>query len=442
MNPASENNLALLDAAVKNLHDLLTARTVSPEPPEELAVIGGYAQLYATLREVRTAIMAFSSGDLNCKVMMKGYVPGSIKALQASLNHLTWQTKMIASGDFTQRVDFMGDFSESFNMMVEQLDRSRTELESMNRQLYENNIKLEQQAEALRESEERLRHIAENVSDVIWTLDRSVEHFTYMSPSIAGLRGLSVDEALREPLDQAMTPESLVSLRKLLSDRLIKTEGGGDAGSVSEVIEVEQFCRDGRIINVEVAISAITDSDGQIKEFVGVSRDITARRKAEDILKYQSTHDSLTGLYNRAFLDAELELAVRGRKFPVSVIVADLDGLKRVNDSLGHEAGDKLIKGAAAVLLMAFRGNDIVARTGGDEFVILLHEMGHEESAIACERIRSCLAIYNSESGDLPVSISLGAATALTGDEILAALKTADERMYADKVQRKQQRTD
>lgn len=124
-----EKSQELLNLAIENLQSLLTDRTVSPEPPKELATVNGFPQLHATLLEVRTAIMGFASGDLGCQITKKGFLPGSIKALQASLNHLTWQTKMIASGDFTQRVDFMGDFSESFNSMVTLLDESMRKLE-------------------------------------------------------------------------------------------------------------------------------------------------------------------------------------------------------------------------------------------------------------------------------------------------------------------------
>ncbi|MDD2899885.1 MAG: HAMP domain-containing protein, partial [Desulfuromonadaceae bacterium] len=129
MEQTSDNNSSLLNAAVKNLLGLLTAHTVPLEPPGELADVEGYPQLYTTLLEVRTAIMEFASGNLDYHVTKKGYLPGSVKALQASLHHLTWQTKMIASGDFTQRVDFMGDFSDSFNSMVTQLDESMQKLE-------------------------------------------------------------------------------------------------------------------------------------------------------------------------------------------------------------------------------------------------------------------------------------------------------------------------
>lgn len=133
MTNTTHDSSVLLHMAVKNLQELLTARNVSLEPPEELVNVDGYPQLYSTLLEIRTAIMEFASGNLDCQITKKGYLPGSVKALQASLNHLTWQTKMIASGDFTQRVDFMGNFSESFNSMVKLLDESMRKLESIAR---------------------------------------------------------------------------------------------------------------------------------------------------------------------------------------------------------------------------------------------------------------------------------------------------------------------
>lgn len=128
MGQPADNDSDRLSLAVRNLQELLSSRTVEPEPPEDLAKVEGYALLYATILEIRTAIMGLASGNFDCMVTKKGYLPGSVKALQASLHHLTWQTKMIASGDFTQRVDFMGDFSESFNSMVKLLDESMQQL--------------------------------------------------------------------------------------------------------------------------------------------------------------------------------------------------------------------------------------------------------------------------------------------------------------------------
>lgn len=242
-----------------------------------------------------------------------------------------------------------------------------------------------------------------------------------------------------ETLAQTVTAESLARIRETLARITARFSESGNPGEFSEKIEVEQRCSDERIIPVEVVISAIGDAKGNLKEFVGISRDITERKKAEEKLKYRSTHDSQTGLYNRAYFDAELERIASGRQFPVSFIVADLDGLKRVNDTLGHEAGDQLIKGAAVVLKSVFRASDVVARTGGDEFVIILYERDEAWALASLERIRGCADDYNRQTAAQPVSISLGVGTAMGGEEVPQALKEADERMYADKTQRKQQ---
>lgn len=133
----SEIDEKLLESMIIDLQELLTSRSIKNGFNEELREVHGYEQLYNTILEIRTAIMAFATGDLSYKVVQKGYLPGSIKALQGALHHLTWQTKMIASGDFSQRVDFMGEFSESFNSMVTMLDESRRRLTLTNSQLEE-----------------------------------------------------------------------------------------------------------------------------------------------------------------------------------------------------------------------------------------------------------------------------------------------------------------
>ena len=133
MGQASEKDLELLELAIKTLQDSLSSRTVPQNLPHELIQLDGYPQLHEMLVDIRSAIMAIATGNLSYKISTKGYLSGAIKTLQASLHHLTWQTKMIASGDFSQQVDFMGEFSEAFNSMTKQLEESTQKLETMAR---------------------------------------------------------------------------------------------------------------------------------------------------------------------------------------------------------------------------------------------------------------------------------------------------------------------
>lgn len=218
------------------LAELAAGRIPIVKISDELPGVEQLRQIVANMSALQQFSTAIANGDLSSPLpVVKGPLAGSLKMLHASLKHLTWQTKQIAEGDFSQRVDFMGEFASSFNLMVEHLEESRANLEIMNVRLQKDNIKLLNMTEALRESEERFRHIAENVNDVIWTLNSSMERFTYISPSIANMRGLSVVEAMHEPIEQSMTPESLACMRKTLADKLVNQAEVGDSASKSTV---------------------------------------------------------------------------------------------------------------------------------------------------------------------------------------------------------------
>lgn len=119
--------------ALSVLAEILKSRVIAPEIPPELAEIPQFTELRDSLIDFRHALLAMAAGDLSVTIARKGHLAGALKALQSSLRHLTWQTGMIASGDFSQRVDFMGEFSESFNQMVVQLEESRYKLEVLSR---------------------------------------------------------------------------------------------------------------------------------------------------------------------------------------------------------------------------------------------------------------------------------------------------------------------
>jgi diguanylate cyclase (GGDEF)-like protein len=157
-----------------------------------------------------------------------------------------------------------------------------------------------------------------------------------------------------------------------------------------------------------------------------------------DELQHMGTHDLLTGLYNRAFFNGELERLTRGRQFPVSIIKAEVNGLKAVNDTLGQEAGDALLRGAARILLASFRAEDIVARVGDDEFAVLLPETHGRAATEVVKRIRKCQKEANAAAGECAVSLSLGAATAESGEDVTRAMKLCSERMRRKKFARKE----
>lgn len=164
--------------------------------------------------------------------------------------------------------------------------------------------------------------------------------------------------------------------------------------------------------------------------------DITVQKQAEEGLQFVSIHDSLTGLYNRFYADAEIERLSGGRIRPVSVIVIDLNDLKKVNDKCGHMTGDLYIKNAAAILKQSFRTEDMIARLGGDEFLVLLPSADETACAQAVDRLYENVELFN-RSNKTEISLSAGTATTNENDSILESIRIADKRMYHEKACRK-----
>jgi len=174
-----------------------------------------------------------------------------------------------------------------------------------------------------------------------------------------------------------------------------------------------------------------------------ISQSETQRLSAEDLLRFQRNHDVLTGLYNRAFFEEEMDRLETSRMFPISVIVADIDDLKITNDTHGHPAGDELLKHAARVLKASMRTEDIVGRIGGDEFAILLPLTDAADMSECLQRINETLAAYRTLHNAPTLNLSLGGATAIEGNQPLSdILRRADERMYEEKRARKKNKTD
>lgn len=177
-------------------------------------------------------------------------------------------------------------------------------------------------------------------------------------------------------------------------------------------------------------------------QVLAIVRDTTQHSQLLKELHYLSLHDHLTGLYNRAYFEQQMQNLQGNEHVPVTVFVFDLDGLKSINDTLGHQCGDQLLKSAAAVLSGAFHKDDIIARIGGDEFAILLPKTSLYEAKAAYQRIRDAEAEYNSQNNQTLLGISIGFAvssqSAANMDELFLE---ADNNMYKEKNSRKLQCT-
>jgi diguanylate cyclase (GGDEF)-like protein/PAS domain S-box-containing protein len=283
--------------------------------------------------------------------------------------------------------------------------------------------------EALRESEERYRELFENANDLVYTHDMK-GNFTSLNKVGERITGYTREEALGLNIAQVVVPKYLKTARQMLERKA--------SDDSTTRYELEIFAKDGRRVPIEVSTRVIMHG-GEAVGVQGIARDITEHKRTEDTLRSLSLIDDLTGLYNRrgffALVEQQLKLAQRtGSGF--TLIFVDLDGLKKINDTYGHQEGDRALQRVAEVLKKSFRESDIIARLGGDEFTILAiddYDMGAKR---VTARLQAKLAEYNRQAGEKErLSLSFGEIhfepeSALSIEELIAE---ADRVMYEHK---------
>jgi len=172
---------------------------------------------------------------------------------------------------------------------------------------------------------------------------------------------------------------------------------------------------------------------GELIGTFGISRDITEKKKAEEKIRYLSFHDTLTGLYNRAYFEEEIRRLDTERQLPLTVVMGDVNGLKLMNDAYGHDKGDILLKKISAILQESFRKEDIVSRWGGDEFIAILPKTYTKDTVNIIKRIRE--KCKKGSTADMPLSISLGVSTKRApSEDIEKTLKDSEDKMYKNKI--------
>lgn len=279
--------------------------------------------------------------------------------------------------------------------------------------------------EALRHREERFRSLIEKNLDIILIVDLKGK-IDYASPSVEYVLGYRPKEVVGKQAITFVHADDYAKVMQAVKYAMYTADFG-------RYIEFRVPTRGGDYRIIEAIGRNLVDNPA-VGGVVVNARDITERRMAEDKLWYLSTHDTMTDLYNRAYFSEEMARMERGRIFPISIFIADVDGLKEVNDNQGHTAGDDLLRQTALLLRNSFRSDDVVARIGGDEFAVLLPGADENAAQTALARVRKNLQTFNESQNDFRLSLSMGVSTGKKGDALGEVLRLADQNMYSEKL--------
>ena len=360
---------------------------VFPDPDVGLSLLAGPSLLHATLGVPSTSTLILIA--LPARGVAR---EAAVVAVEATPSHET--------------VEALHSLAATMKLALERLDIGEIMVE--------------------RRSERRLRLMLRYASDVICILDHDLT-VVHVTPAVEPIVGMPAPELLGMNWLDVVAEVDRSAARDLVS----LSQGGRPARG-----EIRLNTEDGHICHVDAVVTEVIDED--LMGFVITCHDITERHELEEALTHQAFHDALTGLANRALFRDRLGHAMARTRGAggYGVLFIDLDDFKNVNDSLGHAAGDALLREMTARLRLCLREGDTAARLGGDEFAVLLEDVeGDEHCTDIARRLLEALALPFDVGGTevttgASIGIALGHAGPLTPEDLM---RNADLALYEAK---------
>jgi diguanylate cyclase (GGDEF)-like protein/PAS domain S-box-containing protein len=292
---------------------------------------------------------------------------------------------------------------------------------------------------ALRLPGELAQVTLDSIGDAVLTIDLAGD-VTYLNPVAERMTGWPASEAVGRPLQEVMQIIDADSREPVRDPLALAMRCDANAGLSDNCLLIG---RDGRESAIDDTAAPIHDRHGGVIGAVIVFRDVGAARALSARMSHLAQHDVLTGLPNRLLLTDRLDRAIaaaRRHGSSLAVLFVDLDRFKRINDRLGHAAGDQVLKSVASRLAACVRGSDTVSRLGGDEFVVLLPEVAcAEDAAFSADNLLAAIAApHRVEGRDLYVTASVGIGVyPADGTDAEKLLKKADLGLLRAKGQRR-----
>lgn len=372
----------------------------------------GLQVLQQEVEEMRTYTEELSKGNLSAPFPPReNFLCVNMKNLHANLNHLTWQAKQVAAGDYSQHVSYLGEFSEAFNTMITQLKERETLLK-------EEAERAQNRAKVIEEYNDFLMEMTRKRNEWVLVVDAETREIVYCNKQQLNGDLEKLDVSYCEHCKQRLAFRQSI-LDRQDSEQYKEWECGD---------EIQGFFR----------ISTFHIEWRRRNAYAHVVEDITDEKIQERKLADMAYIDPGTGLYNRLFFNQYMNRVIEETRH-VTLCYLDLDGLKHVNDQYGHNEGDVYMRNVVDAVKRSFRSTDVFARIGGDEFCLVLSAIARAEAEEKFQKILEQFVAENQK--EYPVSFSYGIVEldARRDKESLEELiHQADARMYECKRRNKE----
>ena len=351
-----------------------------------------------------------------------------IKKLIQPLFDLLDITDKFTKGDLSMRLlvsrnDEIGLITNAFNNMADTIYRLVNTLEDKVKQ---RTFDLEKTNDILKDNRDHLRLILDSTAEGIYGMDID-GNCTFCNKSVLKILGYKhytelIGKQMHYTIHYSRNDGTKISLDECRIIKAIKE------GSQIHVDDEVFWRKDGTYVDVEYRVYP-QKKDGRVVGAVVSFTDITESKKAKEQINYLRFYDPVTGLHNRHFFESEISKIDNVKNLPLSVIYGDVNGLKLINDIFGHEKGDELLRKTGDVLTRVTRDEDIIARIGGDEFIIILKNTDKKETEKIIKRIKR--EMLTEDISGVRGSISLGTDTKFSSDiDIREVIRNAEEEMY------------
>ncbi len=261
-------------------------------------------------------------------------------------------------------------------------------------------------------------------------------HITYLNRMAEDMTGWRRDEARGHPVSEVLRIIESASGTAFVTVAGMVAQKEKTTAEMANCRDCRLVRRDGFEFGVDITVAPIYDHDGSVAGSVLAFHDVSAARAKTLEMSHSAQHDVLTDLPNRALFNDRLMQAIvlaKRQDKQLAVMFVDLDHFKKINDSLGHDVGDKLLQSVAKRLVASVRRSDTISRMGGDEFVVLLSQVEHaEDAAFSARKILRALSVpYLINDKSLDINVSIGVSTyPADGQDAEGLISTADNAMY------------